>query len=530
MLHLFLFCILLSGCTKKYHVFDKPVFFKTNPNDAEIFVSDNPKKDFILFGKTNHLIDSVISIKDKYFLFRKEGYITSSVVEFPGKCLITDSCYLIEVTLEKMGNDSINRSIESNFPHNYKFWATLKIETEPSEANIFMGQNPNNLVIVDSNKISQSPVLFSIKRLEKLNYKYFQVKRWGYEDSDILSFPINAEIDGNYILRIKLREINNLSDQASYETKTKLTYFGIGITFLIGITILILLIVYVFKPMLEWVIYYYKPWNIRERKEMRRKEYIKRTNLKIDEYVGKNEIEPLIKKLKDKYEEVSLEAAKALGNIGDIKAVKPLIKSLENANRNAPEALVKLGDSRAVDALIEALEDKRLENEAVKALGNIGDIKAVKPLIKLLKNGNYHAPEALVKLGDPSAVDPLISALQDGRCWYDAARALGKFGDIKAVEPLIKALYNENVNAAEALGEIGDSRAIDSLIISLGKKNSGLRETAAKALQKILIKSPNLNTKNMTERINQAKYSEYSAYSESTSEHGSCHDAWRGGR
>ena len=49
-----------------------------------------------------------------------------------------------------------------------------------------------------------------------------------------------------------------------------------------------------------------------------------------------------------------------------------------------------------------------------------------------------------------------------------AAEALGQLGDKRAVEPLIAALQDdvENVRqaAAEALGQLGDERAVEPLI------------------------------------------------------------------
>lgn len=56
------------------------------------------------------------------------------------------------------------------------------------------------------------------------------------------------------------------------------------------------------------------------------------------------------------------------------------------------------------------------------------------------------AAHALGEIGDARAVDPLIDALQDEdrRVRERAARALGKIGDARAVGPLIEALKNEN--------------------------------------------------------------------------------------
>ena len=66
-----------------------------------------------------------------------------------------------------------------------------------------------------------------------------------------------------------------------------------------------------------------------------------------------------------------------------------------------------------------------------------------------------------------------IAELEHGD-WHgkgEAARALGKLGDIRAVEPLVAALEDEDYGvamaAAEALGALGDSRAVEPLIAAL---------------------------------------------------------------
>ena len=63
-----------------------------------------------------------------------------------------------------------------------------------------------------------------------------------------------------------------------------------------------------------------------------------------------------------------------------------------------------------------------------------------------------------------------------------AAEALGELGDARAVEPLIRVLGN-NPSAARALGEIGDERAVEPLITAL--ENEYVRDAAKEALKKL---------------------------------------------
>jgi HEAT repeat protein len=116
--------------------------------------------------------------------------------------------------------------------------------------------------------------------------------------------------------------------------------------------------------------------------------------------------------------------------------------------QSAAEALGKLGDKEAVEPLIALLADREtnVRRAAVEALDKLGDDRAVKPLAALLadKDSNLRstAREALVKL---EAVDVLIEALKQSNpvARIEAARALGRLGDRKAIEPLNNLLQTE---------------------------------------------------------------------------------------
>jgi len=124
-------------------------------------------------------------------------------------------------------------------------------------------------------------------------------------------------------------------------------------------------------------------------------------------------IESLTKSLEDGGWNVRGGVIRRLGEIGDVKAIEPLIKALGAQNKNvrqrAVKALVKIGES-AVDLLIEALggEDKDMRRRAVEALG---------------------------KIGDPRAIDPLINALRDADRWvrWWAAGMLGAIDDTRVI-------------------------------------------------------------------------------------------------
>ena len=156
--------------------------------------------------------------------------------------------------------------------------------------------------------------------------------------------------------------------------------------------------------------------------------------------------------MKEKDVQARKSAAVALGEIGDSRAVEPLIKILNDLNSNvrwaAAEALKKIGES-AVEPLIESLKDEKIRILAAVALGEIGDFRAVEPLIESLKDdypkAQWAAAEALQKIGK-TAVEPLIESLKDERARIPAVVALGEIGDSRAVEPLTKILQDKNAD------------------------------------------------------------------------------------
>jgi HEAT repeat protein len=162
---------------------------------------------------------------------------------------------------------------------------------------------------------------------------------------------------------------------------------------------------------------------------------------------------------------------------------------------SAAKALGQIGNKKAVPALIKTLKDKNedVREEAATALGEIKDPIAIPALIKAMKDGRYvhsRIAWALFKIGKP-AVPALIKALKDksGYVRGEAAWVLGKLKDKRALPALIKAMKDKNKDvrqkAAEALGKIGDKRASASLVNALRDKAIWVRHEAADALIEI---------------------------------------------
>jgi len=150
----------------------------------------------------------------------------------------------------------------------------------------------------------------------------------------------------------------------------------------------------------------------------------------------------------------------------------------------------------AVPELIAALRTRtlygrRMTCSSAEVLGQIGDPRAVGPLIGLLDYDAVDVPktaaEGLVKIGEP-AVLPLIAALgqlrSTGRA--KAAEALGEIGDLRAVAPLIAELKDSHsvvrADAARALGKLGDRRAVLPLIAMSRDHQDWVRFTSARAV------------------------------------------------
>jgi HEAT repeat protein len=241
--------------------------------------------------------------------------------------------------------------------------------------------------------------------------------------------------------------------------------------------------------------------------------------------IGEPAVEHLIEVFKNKYyNPVKMKdmlgynrgvAARALAEIGDERAVEPLIKALDDMDRSvkrdAYEALVRIGDS-ALDTLIKALKrkNKYIRVEVAKILGEIKSERAIEPLINALKDRatevrcaaaralwKIGTPEALEaarvfgKIGDKREIEQLIKALKDKDIRRATIWELEKIGDEKAVKPLIEFLDEDKENlilcdAVRALGEIGDERAVEPLIKKLKKGfDFSFQMEAVEALGKI---------------------------------------------
>ena len=148
-----------------------------------------------------------------------------------------------------------------------------------------------------------------------------------------------------------------------------------------------------------------------------------------------------------------------------------IIDILRDGDWQTPHELAKIGES-AVDPLIAALDvaDQQVRSRAIRALGEIGSVRAVQPLTQAMGDVSweirFRAACALGQIGHPKAIESLIDALGDenGLVSYAAVGSLAQIGE-PAIEPLDKVLHSSNneqmrEKATEALSRINNARSV----------------------------------------------------------------------
>ena len=153
-------------------------------------------------------------------------------------------------------------------------------------------------------------------------------------------------------------------------------------------------------------------------------------------YVNQPEvIEPLLEALHDSDSVVRMYAIYGLGRtLHEPRAIEPLCTALYDVDEYvrgiAARNLGYLGGARAVEALWEAVwdESRGIQADAVIGLGMLG------------------------VLGNPPIFDSLLAQLEgDSQDKYAVALALGYLGDVRAVEPLLAVLNDQENRLARAV-------------------------------------------------------------------------------
>lgn len=189
--------------------------------------------------------------------------------------------------------------------------------------------------------------------------------------------------------------------------------------------------------------------------------------------IGRPALASLLAALQHEAWILRLHACEALGKIGADEAVEPLcramLKDRDTAVRqDAAKALGGIGSPLALAALTAALTDLDVRPFAVEALGKLNDLRAVETLVDVVtgkgrpanvrkvavcggESGEMDIEEmeaqifaigGLAELGDDRAIEPLIRALKDTRLRTASAAALGRMG-LRVAAPLLAAMKTE---------------------------------------------------------------------------------------
>ena len=145
----------------------------------------------------------------------------------------------------------------------------------------------------------------------------------------------------------------------------------------------------------------------------------------------------------------------------------------------------RITEPEAIATLLMALEDERdrapdggypLRRNAARALGKLGDRRAVEPLVRCLEFPDYYvreaAAQALEMLQDPSCVPALVKLLEGGVA--AATRVSGKPHLVQPYEAII-----------EALGTIGATEAVDSIAPFVEHPTEKVKYAAARAMYQL---------------------------------------------
>lgn len=191
-------------------------------------------------------------------------------------------------------------------------------------------------------------------------------------------------------------------------------------------------------------------------------------------------------------------AAQNLGELGDNRAVEPLIVMLNDENFNlriiAARVLGKLKDIRAINPLTNSFTDihPKVRANALYSLSLIRDPEILQKCSRMLDDISPIVQQTSVvilgELGSPEAIDLLFEYVKraDEQLKELILPILGTTADQRAYDILMQCLQSRNADvvasAAEGLGYLKDERARDAILILCGDKRATVCAGALRAL------------------------------------------------
>ncbi len=202
-------------------------------------------------------------------------------------------------------------------------------------------------------------------------------------------------------------------------------------------------------------------------------------------------VDPLIKLLNDSDVEVVKAAAAGLGRAGDAKGAGPLFALLQRSPSMRQSVLDAIGRSTSapgVAQLLESTDSQDLKRSLLGILRESHDPRVVNTFAKYVNDGDPDIKEtsalALAELGDARAVPPLLElAKSEDRTTalnaLDALALVAKPAVADALLPLLNTPPGRKSSVMKAIGKSGSKTAGAALVKELSGDD---RETAAYAL------------------------------------------------
>ncbi len=169
----------------------------------------------------------------------------------------------------------------------------------------------------------------------------------------------------------------------------------------------------------------------------------------------------------------ALKAWETRGNVEMVILLLDLMGDTDYITRHCIEALEYMGDEAGVDALANLAKRRNLN--AIDAIGKIGAEAGVDAVESHAESGSSvelqaRSLTALGAIGDASSTETVANQLtaDSDRVRTAAIRALGMIGDTRAIDPLGDVLADEDndpslrASAAWALSEIGTEAALET--------------------------------------------------------------------
>jgi len=210
-------------------------------------------------------------------------------------------------------------------------------------------------------------------------------------------------------------------------------------------------------------------------------------------------VEPLIPVLFDPVpaiREAAVDALKAIGGEETVSAVVPALRTDNAAVRNAASEILQAIGEPAIPQLEKLLEDddKDVRKFAVDIMTVIGSPLAEKAFVRALEDRDVNvsaaAAEALGEIGSHASVEPLVQSLKASswtRC--SVAKSLGQIGGAEAARALQQLTRDDDpmvvFTAVEALGSVRDPAAIESLLPLLKHENQLIVNKAIASIEQI---------------------------------------------